>query len=296
MTHEEVRPLLADYAAGTLPDEQVEQVRAHLASGCLSCLGTIYQHPVGLPRPARPIHLRRSVLPLVLLAGAVAAATAGWAWTLRRLQVERQDQAWSEAGQRAELAALASERAQLAADLETLRREQDGARRLLESARGAHAEAEAERTRLEGTLAETTTRLEDAERDLARRDRRIGRLLDDQPLRQLLDAPGLQLVPLEPAGDVRGVRGHALWHPGAGTLVVYAYDLPTLSGDRGYRLRLVIDGQVVRPEIRLTRQRSGMAVAAVRLNGDPARLSEVQVVRDPGEEPVLAGRMGPRAG
>jgi hypothetical protein len=306
VTHEEVRPLLPAYAAGTLPDELVDQVRAHLASGCLSCLGAVYDHPVGLPRAGRPIHQPpdrtpgRGILPLAILAGLAAVAAGGWGWNLWRLRTERADHAWTLASERARLTAMAEERAELATRLTELEGQAGTARRRVDEAIGAHGDAEAERARLEGALAEAQRRLDEAERDLARRDRRIGRLLAGvdgrQPLRKLLDAPGLELVRLEPAGVFRDVRGHVLWNPSAGTLAVYAYDLPRLPGDRAYRLRLLVDGQVLRPEIPLSRDGSGLAVATVRLNGDPARLAEVQVVRDPGEEPVLAGRLGPRAG
>lgn len=301
MTHEEVRPLLPAYAAGTLPDELVDQVRGHLASGCLSCLGAVYEHPVGLPRPGRPIHApSRNLLPAALLVGVATVALGGWAWNAWRLRTERADHAWALASERARLAAMTDERAELASRVSELERAERTARRRVDEAIGAHGDAEAERARLEGALADVQGRLDDAEHDLARRDRRIGRLLagvdGKQPLRELLDAPGLELVRLEPAGVFRNVRGHVLWNPASSTLVVYAYDLPRLPDERTYRLRLVADGRVLRPEIPLARDRGGLAVATVRLNGDPARLAEVQVVRDPGEEPVLAGRLGPRAG
>jgi hypothetical protein len=293
--------LLPAYAAGTLPDELVEQVRAHLASGCLPCLGTIYEHPVGLPRPRRPMHEpSRGILPIAILAGVAAVAAGGWGWNAWRLRTERADHAWALASERARLTAMADERAEIATRLAALERDAGSARRRVDEAVGAHGDAEAERARLEGALAEAQRRLDDTQRDLARRDRRIGRLLagvdGKQPLREVLNAPGLQLVRLEPAGLFRDVRGHILWNPSAGTLVVYAYDLPQLSGDRAYKLRLVVDGQVVRPEMPLSRDRSGLAVATVRINANPTRLAEVQVVRDPGEEPVLAGRLSPRAG
>jgi hypothetical protein len=301
VTHEDVRPLLQAYAAGTLPDELVDQVRGHLASGCLECLGTVYEHPVGLPRPRGPIHpASRSLLPIAILAGVAAVGAGGWAWNLWRLHAERADHAWALASERARLTAMADDRAELASRQAQLDGAAGTARQRVDEAVGAHGDAEAERARLEGALAEAQRRLDDAQRDLARRDRRIGRLLAGvdakQPLRDVLDAPGLQLVRLEPAGVFRDVRGHVLWNPGAGTLVVYAYDLPRLPGDHAYRLRLVVGGQVVRPEMPLARDGSGLAVATVRINADPARLAEVQVVRDPGEEPVLAGHVGPRAG
>src|SRR3989454_8061833 len=55
VTHEELRPLLADYAAGTLDEAGCEAVRRHLAGGCVACLRDVFDRPVGLPRtPASP--------------------------------------------------------------------------------------------------------------------------------------------------------------------------------------------------------------------------------------------------
>ena len=48
VTHEELRALLAPYAAGVLDDETSQAVRAHLAGGCLACLDELFAHPVGL--------------------------------------------------------------------------------------------------------------------------------------------------------------------------------------------------------------------------------------------------------
>src|SRR5436190_3906960 len=54
VTHEELRALLAPYAAGALDDETSQAVRAHLAGGCLACLDELFGHPVGLPRAVVP--------------------------------------------------------------------------------------------------------------------------------------------------------------------------------------------------------------------------------------------------
>src|SRR6266571_3245218 len=50
VTHEELRPLLAGYAAGTLDEAGCEAVRVHLAGGCVACLRDVFDRPVGLPR------------------------------------------------------------------------------------------------------------------------------------------------------------------------------------------------------------------------------------------------------
>jgi hypothetical protein len=57
VSHDEVQSRLADYAAGTLAAADAERVRAHLASGCLTCLAGVFAKPVGLPRdlPQAPV-------------------------------------------------------------------------------------------------------------------------------------------------------------------------------------------------------------------------------------------------
>src|SRR5437899_2001015 len=54
VTHEELRALLASYAAGALDCEASAAVRALLAEGCLACLDELFVHPVGLPRAVAP--------------------------------------------------------------------------------------------------------------------------------------------------------------------------------------------------------------------------------------------------
>ena len=50
-SHDEVAESLAAYAAGTLEPERLRAVQVHLASGCESCLGALFEAPVGKPRP-----------------------------------------------------------------------------------------------------------------------------------------------------------------------------------------------------------------------------------------------------
>src|SRR5206468_1244201 len=82
VTHGELRPLLAGYAAGTLDEAGSEAVRAHLADGCVACLRDVFDRPVGLPRtpaspaaPApRPAPPRRGVRVLAVGIGVALAA------------------------------------------------------------------------------------------------------------------------------------------------------------------------------------------------------------------------------
>src|SRR5439155_1224322 len=82
VTHEELRPLLAGYAAGTLDEAGCEVVRRHLAGGCVACLRDVFDRPVGLPRtpaspaaPApRPAPPRRRVPVLAVGVGVVLGA------------------------------------------------------------------------------------------------------------------------------------------------------------------------------------------------------------------------------
>jgi len=50
VSHEAIRELLPDYAAGVLPEERCDAVRGHLAAGCTRCLDDVFSRPVGLPR------------------------------------------------------------------------------------------------------------------------------------------------------------------------------------------------------------------------------------------------------
>jgi len=91
VSHDEAQSLLAAYAAGTLAEADAEGVRAHLASGCIQCLTSVFARPVGLPRDLPIVHAapaepppRRSPWPGVLVGAALVAGLAGGALVLGR--------------------------------------------------------------------------------------------------------------------------------------------------------------------------------------------------------------------
>jgi len=82
VSHDEAQSLLAAYAAGTLAEAEAEGVRAHLASGCIQCLTSVFARPVGLPRDLPIVHApppptrgpwRGRVMAAALIAGVAGA-------------------------------------------------------------------------------------------------------------------------------------------------------------------------------------------------------------------------------
>ena len=310
MTHDDLRADLAGYAAGTLDPERAEAIRTHLATGCTGCLAALYALPVGLPRepveapepahqstPPAPIIARRARSPLrdLLLAGlavGTAAAAAGWGWTTARLRSHDEVAERDRVHLTAEAMTAAAERDALTARVRELDAALVEAREAARTAESARADMETDRAALEADLKAAQERLESRERDLHSRQRTVNRLLagaaEGQALDELLAAPGVRLLALEPVGFFRNVRGHVLWHPRRRLLVVYAFGLP-----QG-RYRVQLQGLADTPAVLISAR--GQLVFSVALNDDPARLREVQIVREPSADPVLAGHVGPRAG
>ena len=293
VTHEELRPLLADYAAGTLDEAGCEAVRRHLAGGCVACLRDVFDRPVGLPRtpasppaPApRPAPRRRGLRVLALAVGlglalaAPIAALRGTAARVSALETQR--------------GALSARVAALEHDVEAARRELEAARaEAAELARAVHATAEAD--------AEQRRQLEAAEaraaglaRMLGARQREVRRLRTEADahgtLAALLGAPGLEVLPLAAVAPFRDPRGHVLWHPTQDTVLLYASGLPLLPASSSYQVRLAFDegreqaGPSFRPDGR------GALALAIRLGRAAERLHAVRVLLEPAAEPVLAG-------
>lgn len=302
VTHEEVRARLAPYAAGTLAPADVEAVRAHLAGGCLACLGEVFERPVGLPRPGSeaPVVRRRSRRALVLGGMAAGGVLGGAAtlWAVSELGTRRPVAAAPDVADAEHLAAEAAARGRLAARVEQLEGQVAAAWAAANDAGLARAGDDAARAALEQQLADLSARFDALTGELEERDRTLARLRTrarNESAAQVFARPGLQVLPLTPVGIFRDVRGHAVWHSGRASVVVYLFDLPTLAAGDRYRLRLVLRGGGTIEGPRVAPGRNGRASVTVALNDDPARLEEIQVVRESSGAAVLAGRTGPRA-
>ena len=87
MGHEAVAADLAAYAAGTLDSARLGIVRAHLITGCAACLASVFEAPVGLPRPAPEVRgkvVERSPISAILVVLALVAAIGVAAWLIAR--------------------------------------------------------------------------------------------------------------------------------------------------------------------------------------------------------------------
>jgi len=302
VSHEELRALVPDYAAGDLDWGRATAVRAHLVSGCGECLTELFSRPVGLPRPAlgdghplvaKPGLARRIAAAafVVVLLGLVGLT----AWTiveLHRGEVESRRLLESLGRRVSETekmrAGLAARAAALERDLAAARDEV--ARHAAEAAAGADAIG---RLRLE--LGTAQDRIEALGRSVRRRDVEIGRLMmragEQDALSELLASPRLDIIRLRPVAPFRDVRGHVLWQPGGAAIVVYAFGLPHLRGGGRYRVRLELDGDGSSdgPAFVAT---DGAVVLAVPMPSGSAHLRGVEVVQDTSRDPILAGHTG----
>lgn len=286
MTHDVLRDRLSDYVAGRLCPEDVEVVRAHLASGCDACLRIAFGRAGrdAVPAPSvRPRGGARGLLAGVAVAGALGVA--GWAL-------------WRDADA-VHARHAAEERIDvLAARLGDLEAEIGRTRAAAAATRDEHAAMAARAAQLEAELLAGSARLDEAlvaletlRRAQAARGR-VDRLTAEAA--KTLVGPDARLAALEPVAPYRDVRGHGIWRAGGKRLLVFALALPPLPDGEGYRVELRDEAGNPRATAPLRRGPRGQARATVPLNDDPARLS-VQVVRDRVGAPVLAGRLGPRA-
>jgi hypothetical protein len=294
VTHDRLRALLPQYAAGELDEDQAELVRAHMASGCASCLSDVFSRPVGLPPVAVPAagpspRSRRWLLvPVGVVALAVCAAAV---WSIGDLRGR-------EARRGAELDVAAARLEDLRVRITTLERELAAARD--EAGRQAQAAREAaERgAMLSRDIEAAETRIATLERGIRRRDRENDRLLgvvDAQSLlHELVGTPGVGLVRLQPVAPFRDVRGHVIWEHARRAGVLHAFALPPPAAGGSYRVQLVLaDGRRV-PGATFTPDPRGNAVLPLRLFGTRDVLRAIEIVLDPGSQPVLAGRaVGP---
>ncbi|HLK12102.1 MAG TPA: hypothetical protein VKW76_12055 [Candidatus Binatia bacterium] len=290
MTHAELRTLVAGYAAGTLEGPAAETVRVHLASGCSDCLGDLYARPVGLPRAARP----RARLPwralAVVGALALAAVAASAAYDLRRRVAAARGEATVLATR---LAAIEGERATLAARLAAQEAARESVRAALDRSEAALAAGAEEREALARQLAIAEARVASLARGVRRRDAEVQRLLARadvaEDVRALAARPGLQLLALAPVAPFREPSGHVLWRPGGDTLALFAFGLPRLPPGTGYALRVASDGRPPAAQP-LAPGPDGAAALVVHLAGGVRGVLDVEVVREPPADAVLAGR------
>jgi hypothetical protein len=305
VTHEELRALLAAYAAGALDEVGAEAVRVHLASGCVECLREVFGRPVGLPLEKRsPAAVARAtaargIAPRALFGVAVALAGATVAFASWAI-VERRGRAAFEGREAARLserlAEIETARVVLDARLEEMQRRVAAAEaeagRQADAVRAAGEESARVRSDLEAAHEHVAT----LGRALRRGEAEVARLLtstaEQAALRDLVAVPGTELLRLDPVVPFHDVRGHVLWHPSRDTVVLYAFGLPP---GRQYRVRTRTDdgaeeaGPLVRPDAH------GEVALSIALRAPAARLVAVEVVLAPSAQPVLAGRRSPSA-
>ena len=308
MTHEEVRALLPAYAAGALEEGACDLVRTHLASGCLECLHDVFARPVGLSRPAREAGVQEPlpspaeavagvarrpglVAAVVVLSLALGATVAWMIIELRAGEATYREQAARVA---ARLAEADTARVRLEARLASVERQIVGAQEEAErQAEAARAAAE-ETARVREELEEARARVAQLTRDLRRRETAAGRQNRgpdaQRAVQALLATPGTELVPLWPAPPFRDVRGHVVWNATSDVVFVYAFGLPPLPPGGTYRVRLGLEDGGERAGSPLSPDARGAAAVVVALDGTAARLREIDVVMEPGDQPVLVWR------
>jgi hypothetical protein len=270
--HDEIVASLAAYAEGRLERARTRAVQLHLATGCPSCVGALFAAPVGLARPAGIEHdapVRRSsawaVAGVLALLAAVAVAS-GVVVRVRELRSRSVAETLARVHEATEMAADLRDRLLIAkATLRWQRRVADAEQEAL--ARGAD-EAEQEAATLREELRAGKRRLANLEAELA-----SGRLANDA-----IAGEGLELRPLRPAAPFRSVRGHVLWRPADGQMVVYVFGLPAVPPDVAYEARVIIGpGRTLSSPLR--RRADGRAFAYITLPRDGVAVYSVEVRR-----------------
>jgi hypothetical protein len=311
VTHDDLRTLLPRYAAGELDEAEALVIRNHLQTGCAACFEAVFAHDAAAARAAVALVTPPARGGIVVpAAGASRASSSRWVIGVLLLLLaaavvllaarERERRADADRG---------------AADLQQARTELERARRELDSrstaasaaqaaAAAAQAAAESEARRqteaaqanaaandeLARRLASAEARIEELSRGVRRREVEIGRLLAGTEVRALGDlaaTPGVAVLRLVATPIAAGARGHALWHPARERIVLYVFDLP----EGRYRPRVRFDNGVVAAGPVLRLDNHGEAATAIELGVRAARMRGVEVVREPGEDRVLEGRL-----
>ncbi len=308
VTHDELRTLLPRYAAGELDEAEALVIRSHLQTGCTECFEAVFGRDIARS-PAVPNALAvpetRPEATARLAAVAPRASSPRWVVGLLLLLLLLAAAigllAVRERAHRADAARSAAELQRARAELERARRELESqsaaaaaaqseveseARRQAEAAQ-ANAATSAELAR---RLASAEARIEELSRGVRRREVEIGRLLAGTEVRALGDlaaTPGVAVLRLAAAPIAAGARGHVLWHPARERIVLYVFDLP----DGRYRVRVRFDDDVAAAGPVLRLDKHGEAATAIELGVRAARMRAVEVLRDPGEDRVLEGRL-----
>ena len=306
VTHDEVRPRLAAYAAGALDAVAAEEIRAHLAGGCEGCLQELFGRPVGLPRavpeppgptpsdtPA-PVAAEappraRSLVVAVVGLGAALAATVGWMVA----ELRARDAAQRAEARRTESELAAVEHARAAAQARAAGLDRDVAELRDSLAHAAQPAAPSDDPGLHEELDSARGRIATLTQQLHRRERDLQRSLGNgsaEAMREAVEAPEVELLRLGPVAPFRDVRGHALWHPGAERILLYAYGLPPLSdGGRNHVDVELADGRRLGgPSFPVGA--SGQATVPVRVEPSGVQPRALRVVLEPGGRPVLDWR------
>ena len=276
--HDEIVASLAAYAEGTLEPARTRAVQAHLATGCPRCMDAVFAAPVGRARPIVPADAppgapertagRSSAWGLIAVLALLVAVAGGAGAVVREraLRARNVSETLARVREATEIAADLRDRLLVAkAVLRTQRRIADIEQAAL--ARGAE-EAEQQAAVLRDELRAGRRRLADLEAELAG-----GWLANDA-----IAGEGLELRPLSPAAPFRSVRGHVLWRPADGEMVVYVVGLPSTPADVAYEARVILGpGRVL--SRRLRRRPDGRAFAYLPLPRDGAAVHAVEVRR-----------------
>jgi len=303
VTHDEVRPRLAAYAAGDLDAVAAEEIRAHLASGCESCLQELFGRPVGLPRavpeppapapPSAPAPVASDAAPparglvvAVVVLLAALAATVGW----MVVELRARDAAHRAEATRTARELAAAERARAAAQARAATLDRDVAELRDSLAQAAQAPAPPDDPGLHEELDSARGRIAALTQALHRHTRELAANSSTEAVREAVEAPDIELIRLGPVAPFRDVRGHALWHPGAERILVYAYGLPPLRDGGRYRVDVELaDGRRL-DGTPFPVGASGQATVPVRVEPSGESPRALRVVLEPGGRPVLDWR------
>jgi hypothetical protein len=224
----------------------------------------------------------------VLLAAALAGSV-GWAVVeLRARDTVRRAEATRSARELA-----AAEHARAAAQARAAELARDVAELRDSLAHAAQATPPADDPGLREELDGARGRVATLTQALHRRERELQRFAasgSTEAVREAVEAPDVELLRLGPVAPFRDVRGHALWHPGAERILVYAYGLPPLSDGGRYRVDVELaDGRRLGgPSFPVGA--SGQATVPVRVEPSGESPRALRVVLEPGGRPVLDWR------